>query len=230
MNESQHAADGREADREAAIALNGALHELNRHVRVSLAGEALMRRAEALVREASALLAPHDFAGPHSQSHMDAGRIGGFDARRPDGRAPEEVMAYSPFVGHRNPVSPRIRMRFEGGRVVGEAVFPALMAGPPSTVHGGIVAGVMDELLGGVLWLNGSGGFTATLEVRYVRPTPLMETIELRAERLPSEGRKHFARGVFLHRGEVTAEAKGVFIEPRRRTFSTLTTPNKTAD
>ena len=217
MTDPQHSAHERAADRDASISLNAALHELNRHVRVSLADAARMQRAEALVREASALLAPCDFGGPYCQSHMDAGQVDRLDASPQAQRAPEDVMSYSPFIGHRNPISPRVRMRYRDREIVGEALFSALMAGPPGTVHGGVVAGVMDELLGGVLWLNGTGGFTGTLEVRFVKPTPLLERIELRAEYLRSEGRKHFARGRFLHRGEITAEATGVFVEPRAR-------------
>ncbi len=202
-------------DSAASDSLNAALHDLNRHVRVSAADGETMRRVESLVREASALLEPHDFPGPYCQSELNAERILGFGSSVMRDRPPEEVMAYSPFIGRRNPISPRIRMYREGNCMMGAGVFPALMAGPPNTVHGGIIAGVMDELLGGVLWLNNQAGFTGTLEVRYNKPTPLLEEITMRGEYVRSEGRKNYARGVFMHRGEVTAVANGVFIGPR---------------
>jgi acyl-CoA thioesterase FadM len=60
--------------------------------------------------------------------------------------------------------------------------------------------------------INGVGAFTGTLSVRYERPTPLGEAIEMEAWIERTEGRKVFARGEMRHQGAVTARAEGVFI------------------
>ena len=56
-------------------------------------------------------------------------------------------MPYSPVSGQRNPIAPAIRMWRDGDEVRGEALFSPTYAGPPNSVHGGIIAAVFDELL-----------------------------------------------------------------------------------
>ena len=54
---------------------------------------------------------------------------------------------------------------------------------------------------------------TGTLTVRYRRPTPLLAPLELVARHTGKEGRKVYAWGGIYDRGELTAEADGIFIE-----------------
>ena len=84
--------------------------------------------------------------------------------------------------------------------------------GPPSTVHGGVVALVFDELLGVCAVVNGLGAMTGTLTIRYRRPTPLQAQVDLRSWIDRVEGRKVFIDGTMHHDGELTAEAEGIFI------------------
>ncbi len=46
--------------------------------------------------------------------------------------------------------------------------------GPPTCVHGGVIAELFDELLGISNILAGPGAMTGTLTIRYRRPTPLL--------------------------------------------------------
>ena len=127
-------------------------------------------------------------------------------------------MPYSPISGKRNPVSPPLRMWRDGDQVRGEAVFPPTFAGPPNSVHGGIIAAVFDELLSMANVISGKAGFTGTLTIKYHRHTPLKQPIELWAMNERNSGRKQFSRGELRVNGEVTASAQGLFIAPKSAT------------
>ena len=100
----------------------------------------------------------------------------------------------------------------DGEQVRGEAVFSPTYAGPPDSVHGGIIAAVFDEILSMANVISGNAGFTGTLTVRYHRKTPLDTPIELWGINERQDGRKQFSRGEMRANGEVTASAEGLFI------------------
>ena len=47
--------------------------------------------------------------------------------------------------------------------MTGEAIFSPTYAGPPDSVHGGIIAAVFDEVLSMANVVTGKAGFTGTL-------------------------------------------------------------------
>ena len=102
----------------------------------------------------------------------------------------------------------------DGTREVrGRVTFGYAYEGPPTCVHGGVIAELFDELLGMSNILAGQGAMTGTLKIRYRRPTPLLAPLELAARNTGKEGRKVFAWGAIYYQGELTAEAEGIFIE-----------------
>jgi len=115
-------------------------------------------------------------------------------------------------VGERNPLAPPVRMWFDGARMHGDTTLGAPYNGPPQMVHGGIIALIFDELLGALNVALELGGFTGTLSVRYMRPTPLLEPLVLEAWLDRVDGRKVLNIGEIRHNGVVTARADGVFI------------------
>ena len=123
---------------------------------------------------------------------------------------------YSPFVGPLNPVAPPVHFEIVDGdpwhELRAEHRFDPITNGPPGGVHGGMIAGVFDELLGSVCVLNDVAGCTGTLNIRYRSLTPIEEPISMRAWIDRVEGRKTFARGTFHHGAVLCAEADGVFI------------------
>ena len=131
---------------------------------------------------------------------------GGDDAR---------LLERSGIVGASNPLSAPLHIWLDGDRVVGWAVYPHQYEGPPGCVHGGFVAAAFDDLLGAAQTLSGTAGFTGTLTVRMVRPTPLLERIDYEGGVSRVEGRKIFAWGRARHGSTVVAEAEGLFISPR---------------
>lgn len=123
------------------------------------------------------------------------------------------VMPYSPISGKRNPIAPPIRMwKAAKSEVRGEVIFSPIYAGPPDSVHGGIIAAVFDEVLAMCNVISGTAGFTGTLTIKYRRKTPLNTLIELWGMNVRRDGRKQFCRGEMRVNGEVTASAEGLFI------------------
>lgn len=123
------------------------------------------------------------------------------------------VMPYSPISGRRNPMAPPIKLWKAGeNEVFGEAIFSPTYAGPPDSVHGGILAGVFDEILAMSNVISGTAGFTGTLTIKYRRKTPLNTPIELWGKNVRQDGRKQLCRGEMRVNGEVTASAEGLFI------------------
>jgi hypothetical protein len=131
---------------------------------------------------------------------------------------PQDFFPGSPVIGYANPLSPPVDFWAVDGddglrELRGRAHFNYQYEGPPTCVHGGVIAQLFDELLGSVNILNDKGGFTGTLTIRYRRPTPLLSDLDLVARQTDRQGRKLFAWGGIFHEGELTAEAEGVFIE-----------------
>jgi acyl-coenzyme A thioesterase PaaI-like protein len=87
--------------------------------------------------------------------------------------------------------------------------------GAPQTVHGGIVAAVLDEIMGLTNYLNGAGSFTGEMTVRFHRPTPIETDLELLGETVSVEGRKVRSRAEIRVEGELCASAHALFIRPR---------------
>ena len=136
----------------------------------------------------------------------------------PDHRGqPGDYFPTSPVIGRANPLAPPVEVWAvtspEGRRELrGRARFGVAYEGPPTCVHGGVLAQVFDEVLGVANILTGTGGMTGTLTVRYRRPTPLLSDLDVEARQVGIEGRKiQCWAGLYLA-GELTAEADAVFI------------------
>jgi hypothetical protein len=181
-------------------------------LRIADAPEDVLEAVRARLDEARALLAPHAHAGPHAQSAR------GLDPRLPHdlrALAPHELMPWSPIIGRRNPVSPRLEFRVDGQVLRGSGSIPVRFVGAPQTVHGGIVAAALDEIMGLTNFLNGAGSFTGEMTVRFHRPTPIEQELELSGETVSVDGRKVRSRGAISAGGALCASAEALFIRPR---------------
>ena len=121
----------------------------------------------------------------------------------------------SPISGQLNPVAAPLHLESAGTITRGWAVFHGAYEGPPGTVHGGVVAGAFDELLGVAQAASGTAGMTGRLTIHMRKPTPLHVRIDYEAGVEKVEGRKIFAWGKSFHAGELLCEADGLFIQPR---------------
>lgn len=119
-------------------------------------------------------------------------------------------------VGMRNPIAPPVHIHRGGdGHTWADFHLNALYEGPPGLVHGGVVALILDQMLGECAADGGGPGMTGTLSIRYQRPTHLGDCS---AEAWVTEigETKTFVRGVIRDAsGQETAEATGIFILPR---------------
>lgn len=150
------------------------------------------------------------------------------------GGAARHLFPTSPVIGRANPVAPPVEiwtLEGEAGRleIRGRAWFDYPYEGPPTCVHGGVIAEVLDELLGAANIVTGQPGMTGTLTVVYRRPTPLRSPLELVARQTAAEGRKIRSWGAIYHRGELTAEAEGIFLAVDSRAIDRIATGNDQA-
>lgn len=117
-------------------------------------------------------------------------------------------------VGIRNPVAPPLTIVAHEDGVSAEFELSAAYEGPPSLVHGGVSALILDQLLGEAAAAAGTPGMTGTLTVRYRRPTPLGALRgEAHVDRV--DGIKTYVVGHIADAEGVCVEAEGVFILPR---------------
>lgn len=192
--------------------LNDALHELIQTVRMLEANDDSLEQAGATLRALNSSLSEQCFDGMTCALGLDIGDVD-FNL---DTQDLVKLSPYSPITGRLNPISPRVKLQVnDDGSVTGTATFPPAFCGPPDSVHGGMVAAIFDELLSMANIANyGLGGMTANLAIRYRKPTPLNDDIELFAEVRGTDGRKATVYGELRHQGEVTASAEALFVIP----------------
>jgi hypothetical protein len=137
----------------------------------------------------------------------------------PDPRGhPQDFSPTSPVIGFANPIAPPAQVwaaEDENGQreIRGRVTFGYPYEGPPTCVHGGVIAELFDELMGAANVLANRPAMTGTLTVRYRKPTPLLTPLDLMARFVRSEGRKFFTWAAIYNDGVLTAEAEGIFIE-----------------
>jgi acyl-coenzyme A thioesterase PaaI-like protein len=162
------------------------------------ADEATIREAQALVEAAVEKLGG---VGTPTQVRLAVGN-------RP-------VVWGNPATGFRNAIAPPLVINEDpDGLWWSEFELGEAYQGPPGWVHGGVLALVLDQLLGEAA----SDGltkplFTGTITLRYLRGTPLGR---LRAEAAieRTDGYKTFVSGHMSDSEGKTVEAEGIFIKP----------------
>jgi acyl-coenzyme A thioesterase PaaI-like protein len=196
-------ASDEEIAREAALfePFTHAVRELVDATIRTQADDAAIKEAQAEIEAITARLRERQIPGSYGVKFRRDGR------GRPWGNA---------VMGLRNPIAPPLEIHNDGdGRAWSDFHLRAPYEGPPGLVHGGVVALVLDQLLGQAVSAGGRPGMTGTLTVVYRRGTPLGD---LRCEAWIDrrEGIKTWGKGHILGPdGEVTAEAEGVFILPK---------------
>lgn len=117
----------------------------------------------------------------------------------------------------------RFRIRYYHGddktRLRGKIVFGPGAQGPPDHVHGGAMAAVLDEAMGGVAWLSGHPVVAAHLDISFRRMLPLATPCVVETRVTAVEGRKISTEGVLRARDgdEVFAAGTALFIELAQR-------------
>lgn len=118
-------------------------------------------------------------------------------------------------IGGKNAIAPPLVVhRDEAGVARAEVTLGAAYEGPSGCAHGGVVAMLLDHVLGDASSADGDPCVTGTISVRYLQPTRL-GVVRLEAAVDHRTGRKKIIRGTLSTDDGVTAEAEGIFIVPR---------------
>ena len=178
------------------------LIELTAHLDVNEADLDTVDQIGASVRAASDALE----ALPSLHAKGGLGAVAGADGA---------LLERSGISGRSNPLASPLQWERRGDRYVAWATYSPAYEGPTGHVHGGFVAAAFDDLLGTAQTVSGQAGYTGTLTVRMLRPTPLNVRIDYEAGVDRVEGRKIYAWATASHGDELLAEAEIVFIAPR---------------
>lgn len=87
-------------------------------------------------------------------------------------------------------------------------------SGGPGFLHGGIIAVLLDEVMGKVNRFRGVRAVTAELKIEYLRPVPVGQEIIVEAHEVETKGRNLFHEGeIRTTQGLVLARARGRFVD-----------------
>ena len=139
------------------------------------------------------------------RNEIDDDPYSGLVMKPVDYTIPESPMPLNPIVGACSPVRPDVKLRFRDGEVIGRATFTKRFVGPPGFAHGGISAMLADQIVALSPMAVGVRAITKSLELRYLRPLPLHEDIELWGVCEPV-GDGYRARFAIRVRGKVAVE------------------------
>lgn len=154
--------------------------------------------------------------------------VGAEDRQRPQaGQGDISNDAYtewSPQFGRSNPISAAMTMQIspETATVLAAGTYGRAYEGPPGCVHGGALAGTLDEVCGTAASLSGEVAMTANLAVSYKAPTPLYAEIHIQGWLVSVEGRKIRVAAEIWAGDTLTVEAEGLFIALDRERFASL--------
>jgi acyl-coenzyme A thioesterase PaaI-like protein len=140
-------------------------------------------------------------------------------AGRPLLVAAGEPLEFDPFSaggGRLHPAAVGFAMRRDGDMgVVASARVDPMFQGPAGRVHGGILAIVIDEVMGAVNRMIGQRAFTARLAIDYRAPAPIDTELTFRAWLHEQQGRKITMRADGRAGTDVVVEAEALFVVPR---------------
>jgi acyl-coenzyme A thioesterase PaaI-like protein len=123
------------------------------------------------------------------------------------------------------PAEGRVCVRYfqrPDGHLGGKVWFGPRAEGPPGHAHGGAIAAVLDEVMGGAAWLAGHPVMTIDMAVRYRKAVPLNQVYTLHGGVERVEGRKVHMVGSLLLDDRALATSTGVFLVMTRNPFAGL--------
>ncbi len=140
-----------------------------------------------------------------------------------------EEIEFDPFSiggGYLHPSSVGITfVRESADCVTATCTVDPMFAGPPERTHGGMLALVIDEVMGALNRMRGSQAFTVNLSIDYRAGTPLDEPLQFRTWLHNIDGRKITLRATGHSGDELCVEAEGLFIERQDQPPGTTATP-----
>jgi len=120
-------------------------------------------------------------------------------------------------------------------RIRGSFKLGAEYQGGPGFIHGGIIATVLDEVMGKVNRFRGVRAVTAELNVEYLKPVLVDAGLVVEGYEVEKSGRNlHLAGEIRDQSGQVLARARGRFViigstEPRKKQTADIAGANKSS-
>jgi len=189
-----------------------AKHRLIREVKRVVDNAALL---DVGANGAQGLSAFADEAGDFANRLEQAPSLRAFGGAAVAGPADAVLAERSPVSGRSNPLAPPLHLEMTEGVTRAWAVWTDAYEGPPGCLHGGWVAAAFDDVMGLAQMASGKAGFTGTLTVKMLKPTPLHKRIDYEAGLDRVEGRKIWCKATARCGDELLGEAEIVFISPR---------------
>jgi len=126
------------------------------------------------------------------------------------------AMPFDMVIGSCNPVAPPIEIEFEPPTAVGRVTYSATYEGAPGCVHGAVLAGAFDMMLTAANVIADGAGPTASLTIRYRKPTLVGEPCRFESWVTSANDRRTRSVGRLLQGDVVTVEAEGEFVNMAR--------------
>jgi len=139
--------------------------------------------------------------------------------------------AFCFVCGVQNPNGLRVRFQNDGvGRVRVETRLRAPFQGYPDIAHGGIVAALMDEVMGRTMLTEDAQRlfYTAKMELRYRNPVPLYQDLVAVGRLLKDKGRAATAEGeLYLPDGSLAIEGTATLFAVEAQELAQMTSQHE---
>jgi uncharacterized protein (TIGR00369 family) len=130
-----------------------------------------------------------------------------------------QLFSDSFVAGAANPMGLAAQLWRDGDVACMQVTLGKAFEGAPGRAHGGVVAALLDEVMGLMNVIHGAMALTAQLDITYLAPTPVGEPIIARAWLARQDNRKQFVEATLHASDLLVASAKALFISIDRATF-----------
>ena len=196
------------------------LHRLGNLVVARDPSAAAIGQVVELIAEAAAIL------GDERERTLDefsASFANGMLQEVPEG--PMDMFITSPYSGKHNPLAPADYQLFrEGDKARALVTLGVAFQGAPARSHGGVVAGLFDDIMGSLQMVIPPFGYTRSLTVNYVRPFPIDEQVELVAEASDEDDHTFTVVATATYNAKTVATAEATFTKVNVGQFAPQTT------
>jgi acyl-coenzyme A thioesterase PaaI-like protein len=151
-----------------------------------------------------------------ARRHRPIEQVGHRERGRTERGAAVESYDDRPFSGNASPWGLDLEVHRVGDEIEATVTLGAAHEGAPGRAHGGIIAGLFDDVFGFVLGVVGKPAFTGELKIRYLASTPLHRPLLCRGRLASQQGRKLLIEGELIDAEgdveKVVARGTGLFI------------------
>jgi len=130
-----------------------------------------------------------------------------------------QLFSDSIVAGASNPMGLAAQLWRDGDVACMRVTLGKAFEGAPGRAHGGVVAALLDEVMGLMNVIHGAMAYTAQLDITYLAPTPVGEPIIARAWLARQDNRKQFVEATLHANDHLVASAKALFISIDRSAF-----------